>query len=570
MQKQHPFLSRLWSKRALYRPQHLAKIFWLISFLLAILCASWLIFLRSERTKPLAYRNPDNLQLVGPGAIPNTMIPMGTSLTIPHWLVHQYHTSGQTDLYGDILNFMVLNYGIPAPSVENKEKDTYYVPLTRYKKPSYDSDSYDRRSRRRTRSKSRRVEKETTSRDTTFMVDVTKVTIATPPPPSGKAPALLEQEPDQRTKGTSSTNDKPAEEHVEASHPVVFKTTEDIDTSQSPPVPPPKEPTDLSKPATEVQATCDSVDGLTEGKGPCIDCVQEKESIVEDFLDILDITTTRQIKVKNFSTVINKFCEKCEGQDVGNFFSYMEERAKQANVPKEILFAIMMRESNGDCNIVNDTSDSHGLFQLNPKNSTRLRACKKGELKGKSTSQLKTACQGGTYRKASGYRSENHNTTVSKRSNLGSMICLENPYCNFEEALHLLTEEKWSIGNRGSANSREPPSLDGKEGWADLSSDERNQWRNALIAYHGNYYHGKAKKAMRQAVGVEADLDDWELKRLFFIKQYLGLKQIRTGLITNLAYVESLAGRETKDGLASSSICQWARFRKQNPSPSCP
>ena len=642
-----PSLNRFWPKSILYiSPPHRAKKFWLIGFPSAILCASTLLFWHSERTKPLAYRNPDNLQLIGPSPASNTMIPIGTPLTIPPWIAQQYHASGQADLYGDILNFMILNYGVSAPSLENKAKNTYYVPLTRYKKKSYDSDGYERRKRRRrARTASRRAKRETT-KSPTVMVDVTKVTLATPaivdldkrtneaspkidlqpsasggsdikspaeptrpsPPQSNQSPGPGDTPPassavSSEMNSSGPTGDQPVKRNVSPPSPVVLVATEDIDTSHSLPVPAPKDPNDLylfavinenkidettadlAQPAT-VQATCDSIDSLTTAKAPCIDCVQEKESIVEDFLDILDKTTTRQIKSKNFPAVIDSFCENCEGKDVGSFFSYMEERAKQANVPKEILFAIMMRESNGDCNIVNDSSDSHGLFQLNPKNSTKLRACKKGELKGKNASDLKKACQGGAYRNSNYTSSVQYARTIkkegkkiqipakpsfSKRPNLGSMICLENPYCNFEEALHLLTEEKWDIGNTGSANSSEPPSLEDKVGWADLSSDERNQWRNALIAYHGDYYHGKAKKAMRKAVGAEADLDDWELKRLFFIKQYLRLKRNRQpGLLNNIAYVESLAGRETKDGLANSSICQWERFRKQNPSPSCP
>ena len=151
------------------------------------------------------------------------------------------------------------------------------------------------------------------------------------------------------------------------------------------------------------------------------------------------------------------------------------------------------------------------------------------------------------------------------------MVCLENPYCNFEEALHLLIKEKWPMVNKG----KPPPSLKGQGKWVDLSADERNQWRNALIAYHGDSYHRRAKKSMKKAMekelGITAPLDDWEQKRLWFIKQYLSqTDQQQKKLIYNLAYVESLAGREIKGGLAHSSICQWDRYQTENPNPSCP
>ena len=730
----------------------------------------------------------------------NPLIPIGTPLTIPPWVMEQYISQGQEALYGDPLNFLILNYGVPAPVADNKQKDTYYVPLTRYKaKSDYDDyDHYERRRSRRTRRSNSRGSTTGTSQKTdnsqTVMVDVNKITIAKPKkeasgaqptpavetqgaggaqpkstvetqkasgaqptpavkpttepkgasgaqpkstvepskpesqkagkaklkptvkpttepkvanearpknsaektvnPPTGRGAVStsragsaseagavseagsarggqsasspppssppIESEPkgsidpsaksspseeatsattssqqegqrtqqvtgpqirdleivpqgqtdnqpaspqrpqpsldrlppasEPKTESTSQAEPAPQTEKPAQTRAIVFETTEEIDPSQAPPVPEKTPPVNLSQPSTAHQATCDQAEVQTEASAPCVDCTEnnigQSTKEITDFLNIVNSKTQTFARNKNFPAVIRGLCKKCEGMDVGDFFSYMEERAGQSDVPKEVLFAIMMQESNGNCVITGDNDGSYGLFQLNTKNSTKLRACKQGELKDKSPSQMKKACTGGQYRGTKKYNSVKHahkdkddnlipaRPPFSKRPNIGDMVCLENPYCNFEEALHLLKVEKWDIGNKQSDGKTYPPHPPkGKKSWVDLNVDERNQWRNAIIAYNGNFYHNKAKRAMRKAlnIGDEAKLDNWELKRMFFIKHYLYRKSRSKGvmgLIDNLAYVESMTGRESK-GLAGSSICQWARFRKDNPAPSC-
>ncbi len=492
---------------------------------------------------------------------------------------------GHGNMYGDPLNFLLFNYGVAGPVPEEPDKDTYYVPLSvkdRYESSRERRRDRTERSRRRSRSRS-------SSRDNTYMIDVTKVKIkpslttgqgqsqqgtattqqgtattqpeqsgpakkqTPPPPPPDKKSALGTAD----TKGQGDTTALPAT----GSHEIVLRVP--IDTREDQPSVP--ENRDLSQKST-TQPTCDELDSQTEAGTSCIKCVKGVEKhTFEKFLETVSAKVKSYEATDNrnmFQDVVNQFCKECKGVDVADFVSYMEKRAKEASVPKEILFAILMRESTGTCGATGDEGGkSRGLFQLNTENSTKLRSCKENELKGQSTGDQKKACEGGGYRKSSEYGSTQYTTKPEKRAELGDLVCLENPYCNFEEALHLLMEDKWKMVN----GKKEPPG----GSWADLSPEQRNQWRNAVIAYNSNHYHQKAKKAMKQELGLNANLDDWELKRMFFIKNYLRSDTKKEWLIGNLAYVERMTGREIKGGLAKSSICQWARYRKDNPYPSC-
>ena len=597
-------------------------------------------------------------------ALMGNILPIGMPLVIPPWIMEQYHAGGHEAQYGDPLNFVLFNYGITALSADDEKKETYYIPLSRY--TSRDFDSSDRGYSRRSRSSKGSSSKESI-KDSTFMVDVTKIKIKKPvqgagTTPSGKdggsspkttdkpsnkktstapdkgseasgsqtktpsggttlpakdedgsplkdqdqdltgsqitedrkegstSPSVAETEklardlvvtpqPQAQGQTTISTNNQEPEPTKPTTSNIIFKTTDTIDLKNSPSVPEPKsnEELALNNQPQIVQATCDQADSQTEAGSTCVDCAAGKamETKTKDFLNIVQRKTQEWDKGKNFASVITEFCNKCQGMvDVGDFFSYMEQRAGESHVPKEILFAIMMRESNGNCVVKGDGDNSYGLFQLNLKNSTKLRACKRDELKDKTHSQMKKACTGGAYRKKSKYKSGNFEP-VSQRPNIGAMICLENPYCNFEEALHLLKDEKWkSIGNKKADGSFHPIPK-GKKSWVDLTVEERNRWRNAIIAYNGDVYHLPAKRAMKQALGIDANLDNWELKRMFFIRRYLELKnkpegwKTAEGLVHNLAYVERITGREAQGGLANSSICKWAKFRKENPKPSC-
>ena len=335
-------------------------------------------------------------------------------------------------------------------------------------------------------------------------------------------------------------------------------------------------------------ATCDKAEEETEASGPCVDCVGLNKEQTNSFLNEVS-EKVRIFGEKRFSTIPAEFCEHCHGVDVGEFFRHIEKRANEEKVPAAIMFTFMLRESNGNCDIKSGGDEkSFGLFQLNTENSTKLKPCAQNELSGLSVQQMGDVCKKGEYRKK-GYPQAKGR-------------CLNNPYCNLEEAIHLFIK-KW---NREKVNQgvARPTETD----WVEMGKEGRNLWRNAIIAYNGDYYLGEAEKEMKKA-GFSSHLDNWEVKRMFFVKRYLyhQFKHPQCGeierscykecegkekeaecnkkcekegrsckarykpqnIVHSLAYVERITGRETKDGLVNSSMCQWVQFKNSNPDLSC-
>ncbi len=580
----------------------------------------------------------------------NNIIPAGTQMIIPPWIMQQYLLSEQAALYGDALNFLIYNYGVSAPSASDEDKDTYYVPLTSYKE-KYDFDvDYD----------------DDDSYQDTVMVDVTSLALAQPgtqsetsvpspdtdarpgtatlqpgtstqsevvtPPAGADAQTETAQPPPSSTgaqsetpvssPGTSKESETPAplpdtdarpgtatlqpgtstqhgtpvsppagadaqsgtitplpepeprtrSETADSPPTITLITTKPVDTSGGPAVPEYAPEDDLSQPYT---VSCEKPEeelDHTEARLPCVDCVLNlARGKTNQFLSDTEKTVNRFNRGKSFSALINTFCRSCNGVDIGDFVKYLEQRARSENVPPEIMLAIALRESNGDCNAGGDGDSSFGLFQLNTKNSTCLKKCNGGLLSKVNADQMKLVCKNGKHRKEYNHRSSAAPHICIRPSSPDPKICLNNPYCNFEEAFYLLKGEKWSIGNRGN---RQKPEV---KNWIDMSSENRNKWRNAIIAYNGAAALRAAESSMRanerlmrNELKMEGKplLDNWEIKRMFFIKQYLKAKYPRD-IIHNLAYVESITGREKKGGLANSSICQWIQFRKNNKQLSC-
>ena len=246
-------------------------------------------------------------------------------------------------------------------------------------------------------------------------------------------------------------------------------------------------------------------------------------------------------KKKGFSPVIDKFCETCKPVDIKDFMQYIETRARETKTPPEIIFSLMMRESAGKCAAEREEKNkegkvrgySYGLFQLYTFNSTCLLGCdENNSLSGMSSAQLKAVCQKGSdyanYRKTckNGKQYVSNKKTCKSKEPISKNIkgmCLNNPYCNFEEALHLLKGDKWYIGNGKT------PMPELKEGWPNMSRKNRNLWRNAVVAYNGTKYEKPAKTAMKEKKameeaekkGIKLDLNDWEQKRMFFVNEYV-------------------------------------------------
>ncbi len=561
--------------------------------------------------EPSGSRTPSNFPL----AMNPYMIPAGTQMVIPPWVLEQYELSQQQALYGDVLNFLIYNYGVAAPSADDSDVDTYYIPLTVYDSnySDYDHDDYDSGGG-------------VSIAQGTVMVDVTKLQVAQPdsqpvpggseavpgetqqpvpgseavpgetqqPVPGSEAVPGETQQPvpgdseavpgetqqpvpggsEAVPEGSEAASDSGSEGTVLMPRPrprpeppggIVIETTEDIDTSTSPSVPAQRPEEDLTE---TYPATCDKAEEETEASGPCVDCVGLNEGETNSFLNEVSESVQNADRVKRFSSIPSVFCEKCHGVDVGKFFQHIEQRANEEKVPAAIMFAFMLRESNGDCNAGGDSKRSFGLFQLNITNSTKLKPCAQNELSDLNVQQMADVCKKGQYRKEGYPKAKGR--------------CLNNPYCNFEEAIHLL-KEKWdmTVVNKGIDKPTETD-------WVEMGKEGRNLWRNAIIAYNGAGYLASAEHWMKEK-GLSSHLDNWEIKRMFFVKSYLYNKsdyeqcgrsdspedkRCRAQynpekIIHNLAYVERITGREKKGGLINSSMCQWVQFDNNNPDLSC-
>ncbi len=312
----------------------------------------------------------------------------------------------------------------------------------------------------------------------------------------------------------------------------------------------------------------------TEAKSICIECIkrqgdnvdllaeivenhlggqEDKGKAIESFLTKVDQEVKKYDRYKFFTHLVNTFCKKCYQADLNEFVNYVERRSREANIPSEIFFSIMLRESGGNCDLKSPGAEnSYGLFQMNIESkSTFLRTCNEGELQNLGNENLKTPCENGNY-------PNNSDKQIKNKA------CLNNPYCNFEESLRLL-QEKWNLANKGSGGRKLTRP---KKSWTEMNAKERNLWRNAVISYNGRGYLAPAEKEMKKRGLLNLPLNNWELKRLFF----LGSGSKKKGRIWNLAYVERITGREVGPcGLENSSIYQWLEFKgkKENQPLSC-
>ena len=540
------YFRRKYFRRKYFRRKYfLFSIFFSIFFLLVV----GKFFVLSHRLE--AQRIPSSLGAVAALlAPPLNRLPVATPMTIPPALLQQYILSPQRLLYPDPLNFLIHHYAVAASLPDGR--DTYYIPLQqKIASDNYedlDEEEYfegEDESWFEKRKEQRQKRKEQRAAQQTVMVPVDSLMLKREGGGDGKSRAQQAAPRAQAPRAQQLKNLSP-----------LFETTAEVDVSQTPKVPPLKSPEELKLTKSSNKVNCkNSLDHQTEAQATCVDCVlQEEGPKMRDFLHIIDKTSKSYGRNKNFSAVKKNFCNSCYATDMGNFVNYIEERAQEEQVPSEIMLAIMLRESNGKCDAQRKEKNgsSYGLFQLYTANSTKLKDCDKGELNSLSGQTMKQVCRD----------SRKYQPGKSPRTDpRATGVCLDNPYCNFEEALHLLRNQKWPRENKGSPSGK---------AWTEMDSKERNKWRNAIIAYNGAYYMRKAEETMKEK-NLGSSLDNWELKRLYFIRHQLNPKRSahKEGSIHNLAYVERLTGRETKAGISSSSICEWIEFRKNNKNLSC-
>lgn len=226
-----------------------------------------------------------------------------------------------------------------------------------------------------------------------------------------------------------------------------------------------------------------------------------------------------------------------------HFQPELDRVAAEQRIPQELLLSIMHLESGFRCHLGRrefDTSHSVGLFQINT-GSSNVPRCEEEQL-----AVIRETTDVASLRK-------------------GELRCLENPLVNLEEAARLLREKYSSVNSR-----KQPPSGE----WESFTASERDSWRLALAAYNGGeaYVH-QAYFDIRdynERHGTTLDPNDWGTRRVFFLRrtldreaqdayfsQEMRYKRAFKNILINMAYVESMVGREEATPTLRPLIAQW-------------
>lgn len=227
-----------------------------------------------------------------------------------------------------------------------------------------------------------------------------------------------------------------------------------------------------------------------------------------------------------------------------DFQPELERVSAEQRIPEELLLSVMHLESGFRCHLgraEDDASHSVGLFQINTRSSNIPRC---------SEPQLEVI----------------RVTTNVKGLRDNELRCLENPLVNLEEAARLL-RNKYS-----AVNSRKQPA---SGSWETMTSGERDSWRLALAAYNGGeayvYQAFFDIQDYNDRHGTQLDANDWETRRVFFLRrtldrdtqeayfsQEMRYKRAFKNILINMAYVESMVGREDAKIPLRPLIAQWS------------
>jgi hypothetical protein len=215
-------------------------------------------------------------------------------------------------------------------------------------------------------------------------------------------------------------------------------------------------------------------------------------------------------------------------------------------IPVEILTSIMHIETAGRCSGIHtpvSRGPNVGLFQVNT-NSTPVARCNPWQM-----TALKNV------------------KTVTQLHN-GALKCLDNPVVNLAEAAQILRAKYAHV------NTQKQPEP-GR--WDQVTPKAHDEWRKAIAAYNGGqgyvYQSYFDIVAYNEKNGTQLDPDSWEVRRVFFFRKVLDRKtdqlyfanaqKFRRGLgqiLINIAYVESISGRESKpDESSYAMVMQWVR-----------
>ena len=549
------------------------------------------------------------------------IVPAGTPLIVPPWIQQQYLQQMVINqaMFGNntLLDFLIHNYSVAAPSSTDEDEYTFYVPLLRSSYLDEDDDDDDyfslteyfdvtntslEKDSDRDEPVFRTIERADTQKN---IEQIPESAIRTE---SISTETTIQQEPSEEPQ-TQDITEEPSLEDTSPSLEDTSPSLEDTSPKESTEEPieePPTEdqpleesstlentPPTLKKSYHSKNCTSSPENETTEAVANCTECSLKEDEIIKGLKAIVTtVDKYKKAKEGGFTAVLKKFCNTCKPVNISDFIKYVKERSKNKNIPPEIFFSLMMQESTGACTALNDSDSDHsvGLLQLNMDSpgSTCLNKCT-SDLSQSSSEQLQTACQNGNYRKGNKCKKGTVKDCLDCQDSGKPLICLNNPYCNFEESLDLIGR-KWDIGND---TIRRPTELN----WLEMNKNERNQWRNTIVAYNSKTYMNKAKRKMEE-IGIH-NTNDWEQKRVYVIRQnWLPenitiperiqkeideepdklekenikqeyIKKKKAAMIGNTAYMERVTGREIPCGGENSIIMEWINFIKENPSPDC-
>ena len=311
-----------------------------------------------------------------------------------------------------------------------------------------------------------------------------------------------------------------------------------------------------------------------------INCKQKTTSQLHNIREIINVNV-RNVHQIYFSSMITNMCNTCQPANVKTFLEYLEKRAKKEKIPSSLLYGIMYQESSGKCNRQQlKGENSHGLFQLNKDSTTELKECPNNRSVPKiNNNQMRIACMPDHYLN----KNEGTDCNPNYKHNFDKNItCLNNPYCNLEEAIRVLNcrwvhinMTKCSLPSYKNKEVCKEKYKDGapkmpEKKWKDMSSEERNLWRYTIGAYNVLIHLHKGQKdllnltkeELGKTMGMNIDtINHYDLLKAYVVSQ-LCIKGNNQHACNNIFYIDKIAGTESDD--AGSLINDWLQYRKKN------
>ena len=561
------------------------------------------------------------------------IVPAGTPLIVPPWVQQQYlqQIAINQAILGNntLLDFLIHNYSVAAPSSTDEDEDTYYVPLLRSSYLDDDDDDYSEddysfsvteyfdvtnvsleKESNLNEPVFRTIERADTQRN---LVQIPESAIRTEPISTEatiqqefiEEPVLEQDTPSEEPqtpsiKETPHLEEETSQKELDLEQDTPPEETQTPSIKETPHLEEETSPEELSEESEELQTSdtqtksftkktkreksyesrgCSNAskeEKTTEAVASCTECHSNRENITKGLKNVVNTVVEYKGNKDDgggFTAVLKNFCRTCKPVDIKNFMKYVTVQSRKSNIPPEIFFSLVMQESTGKCTASNESSWEHsiGLMQMNKKNSTCLKECNSSYTPpNASDEEMREACLGKKHRRiCKNYfinektekRTNDCSDCQEGQSSRNPNACLNNPYCGFEEALHLM-KRKWKTGN---GTTRKPTELN----WLNMSTNQRNRWRNAIISYNRADHMLAAENEMEQS--REYAINDWEKKRVYFIKRnWLNKNEAdKQNIIHNIAYMERVTGREIPCGGENSIILEWLEFIENNPSPDC-